>query len=69
MAVSTRTHTVVDAFSRRINDAERPTQITDVPYTVVPDPAWPADSVVIIDTATNKVIEHFRVDINGNPIR
>ncbi|WCI09395.1 hypothetical protein PJ267_06915 [Arthrobacter sp. OVS8] len=40
VAVSTRTHTVVDAFSRRINDAGRPTQITDVPYTVVPDPAW-----------------------------
>lgn len=69
VAVSTRTRTVVDAFSRRINDAERPTRTTDVPYTVVPDPAWPADSVVIIDTATNKVIEHFRVDINGSPIR
>jgi hypothetical protein len=69
VAISTRTLTVVDAFSRRINDAGRPTRITDVAFTVVPDPAWPADSVVIIDTATNKVIEHFRIDTNGNPIR
>ncbi len=69
VAVNTRTNTVVDAFSRRINDAGRATLITDVPYTVVPDPSWPADSVVIIDTATNKVIEDFRVDLNGNPLR
>ena len=39
VAISTRTHTVVDAFSRRINDAGRPTLTRDVPYTVVPDPA------------------------------
>jgi YVTN family beta-propeller protein len=69
VAVNTRTNKVVDAFSRRINDAGRATLITDVPYTVVPDPSWPADSVVIIDTATNKVIEDFRVDLNGNPLR
>ena len=69
VAVNTRTNTVVDAFSRKINDAGRPTLISDVPYTVVPDPSWPADSVVIIDTATNKVIEDFRVEPNGNPIR
>lgn len=69
VAVNTRTNTVVDAFSRTINDAGRATLITDVPYTVVPDPSWPADSVVIIDTATNKVVEDFRVDLNGNPLR
>ncbi|WP_224049114.1 hypothetical protein [Arthrobacter sp. NicSoilB4] len=69
VAVNTRTNTVVDAFSRRINDAGRATLITDVPYTVVPDPSWPADSVIIIDTATNKVIEDFRVDLDGNPLR
>ena len=69
VAISTRTNMVVDAFNRRINDAGRPTLITDVPYTVVPDPTWPADSVVIIDTATNRVIEHFRVDPNGDPLR
>lgn len=69
VAINTRTNVVVDAFSRRINDAGRPTLITDVPYTVVPDPSWPADSVVIIDTATNRVIEHFRVDLQGEPLR
>ncbi|WP_160666753.1 hypothetical protein [Pseudarthrobacter sp. ATCC 49987] len=69
MAVNTRTNTVVDAFSRNINDAGRPTKITDVPYTIVPDPSWPAESVIIIDTGTNKVIEHFRVDLSGNPLR
>jgi hypothetical protein len=69
VAINTRTNMVVDAFSRRINDAGRSTLIMDVPYTVVPDPAWPADSVVIIDTATHRVIEHFRVDRNGEPRR
>jgi hypothetical protein len=68
VAVNTRTNKVVDAFSRRINDAGRATLITDVPFTVVPDPSWPADSVIIIDTTTNKVIEDFRVDLNGNPL-
>ena len=61
-------HTVVDAFSRKINDAGRPTLIADVPYTVVPDPSWPADSVIIIDTVNDKVIGSFRVDLSGNPI-
>lgn len=28
---------------------------------VVPDPAWRASSVVVIDTATDKVIESFPV--------
>ena len=69
VAVNTRTNKVVDAFSRKINDAGRATLIPDVPYTVVPDPSWPADSVIIIDVATNKVIEDFRVDLNGNPLR
>ena len=69
VAINTRANMVVDAFSRKINDAGRPTLITDVPYTVVPDPTWPADSVVIIDTATNRVIEHFRIDPNGEPLR
>lgn len=69
VAINTSTNVVVDAFNRRINDAGRPTLITDVPYVVVPDPSWPADSVVIVDTATNRVIEHFRVDLNGDPLR
>lgn len=69
VAINTRTNTVVDAFSRKINDAGRPTKITDVAFTVDPDPSWPADSVIIIDTGTNRVIETFFVDVNGNPIR
>ena len=69
VSVNTRTNAVVDAFSRKTNDAGRPTLISDVPYTVVPDPSWPADSVIIIDTTTNKVIESFRVDLDGDPIR
>lgn len=69
VAINTRTNKVVDAFSRRINDAGRSTLITDVPYTVVPDPSWPADSVVIMDTATNRVIEQFRIARHGEPLR
>lgn len=69
VAINTRTNTVVDAFSRKINDAGRPTRVVDVPYTVVPDPSWPAESVIIIDTATDTIIEDFRVDLNGNPLR
>lgn len=69
VAVNTRTNTVVDAFSRRINDAGRPTGLADVNYTLTPDPAWPVDSVVIIDTATDRVIADFRVDANGEPLR
>ena len=69
VAINTRTSMVVDAFNRKINDAGRPTLIADVPFTVVPDPSWPADSVIIIDTATDRVIEYFRVDLNGEPLR
>lgn len=56
---------MADTFNRRINDAGGATRITDVAYTVVPDPAWPAHSVVIIDAATNRVIADFRVDARG----
>ncbi|MFK0038485.1 hypothetical protein ACIQTW_01430 [Paenarthrobacter sp. NPDC090517] len=31
----------------------------DATYNVVPDPTWPASSIVIIDTSTGKVIEDF----------
>jgi len=69
VAVNTETNKVVDAFNRGINDAGRATKLTDVDYTVVPDPAWPDHSVVIIDTATNRVIADFRVDARGEPVR
>ncbi|WP_459793891.1 hypothetical protein [Arthrobacter sp. AD-310] len=68
VAVNVRTGQVVDAFNRALNDAGKVTHISDVDYTVVPDPAWPADSVVIIDTATGEVIESFPVNQNGEPI-
>ena len=69
VAINTRTNQVVDAFNRSINDAGRPTKISDVDYTVTPDPLWPEDSVVIIDTSTRQVIADFRVDAAGEPIR
>lgn len=71
VAINTRTNQVVDAFNRSINDAGRPTKISDVDYdyTVTPDPLWPTDSVVIIDTSTRQVIADFRVDAAGEPIR
>jgi hypothetical protein len=68
VAVNTRTGEVVDAFNRSMNDAGKATSIADVDYPVVPDPAWPADSVVIIETATGDVIESFPVNQKGEPI-
>ena len=68
VAVNVRTGKVVDAFNRALNDAGKVTNVSDVDYTVVPDPAWPADSVVIIETATGHVIDSFPVDQNGVPV-
>ena len=68
VAVNVRTGKVVDAFNRALNDAGKVTNVSDVDYTVVPDPAWPADSVVIIETATGQVIDSFPVDQNGVPV-
>ncbi len=69
VAVSTRTGKIVDAFNRSRNDARQVTLPTDVKYDVVPDPSWPKDSVVIIDTSSGKVIESFPVNDRGEPIR
>lgn len=68
VAVNVRTGKVVDAFNRALNEAGKVTNISDVDYTVVPDPAWPADSVVIIETDTGEVIESFPVNENGEVI-
>lgn len=68
VAVNTRTGKVVDAFNRSMNDAGRVTNVSDVDYAVVPDTAWPTDSVVIIETATGEVIESFPVNQNGEPV-
>ena len=69
VAVNTRTEQIVDAFNRAKNDAGQTTAVADVKFEVVPDPSWPQDSVVIIDTASRKVIESFPVDAKGWPIR
>lgn len=68
VSVNTRTGKVVDAFNRSMNEAGKVTNVSDVDFTVIPDPEWPANSVVIIDTASGDVIESFPVDDNGEPI-
>jgi hypothetical protein len=47
--------------------ATKSTSVSDVKFHVVPDPNWPANSIVIIDTATGKVIEDFVVNEKGSP--
>jgi hypothetical protein len=66
VAVNTRTGKIVDAFNRARNDAGQVTLVSDVDFDVVPDPNWPANSVVIIDTASGEVIEDFPVDEKGS---
>lgn len=68
VAVNTATGKIVDANNRARNDAGQVTLISDVDFDVVPDPNWPASSIVIIDTASGKVIEDFLVDERGAPI-
>ncbi len=69
VAVRTDTGTIVDASARDGNGQAAAVDPAAVEYTVVPDPAWPKQSVVIIDTATGQVIESFPVDSDGAPIR
>ncbi|MFX1819630.1 hypothetical protein PV768_07545 [Pseudarthrobacter sp. CC4] len=64
VAVNTRTGAVVDAFNRATNS----TSIPDVNYAPVPDPSWPANSIIIIDTASGQVVEDFLVDERGVPL-
>ncbi|SEE29415.1 hypothetical protein SAMN04489740_1063 [Arthrobacter alpinus] len=68
VAVNTTSNQIVDASNRAKNDAGQPTLISYVHFEVVPDPSWPKNSVVIIDTSTMKVIESFPVDEKGWPI-
>ena len=69
VAVRTDTGVIVDASARDDHGQAAGVDPADVDYTVVPDPAWPEHSVVIIDTATGKVIESFPVDSAGVPTR
>lgn|GEM_PF-6997157 len=58
--INTETNAVIDGYNRN-------SKSTDISYTVVPDPAWPKHSIVIIDTSTNKVIESFQIEQDGTP--
>ncbi|MFJ4027552.1 hypothetical protein ACIPWF_10175 [Paenarthrobacter sp. NPDC089989] len=67
-AVNTTTGQIVDVFNRTKNEARQEISVADVQFKVVRDPSWPEHSVVIIDTASRKVIEDFPVDEKGIPI-
>ncbi|MBT8162684.1 MULTISPECIES: hypothetical protein [Arthrobacter] len=56
--VNTDTNEVIDGYNRT-------TKSTNIAYAVVPDPAWPRHSVVVIDTSTNKVIASFKINADG----
>lgn len=67
VAVRTDTGEIVDASTRSASGQAEAVHLDDVEYTVVPDPAWPKRSVVIIDTETSEVIESFPIDSTGEP--
>ena len=68
VAVHTDTGQIVDVFNRAISERGEVAEPSDVPYTVTVDPEWPAQSIVIIDTSTDEVIESFPVDSTGRPL-
>ncbi|MFJ7751063.1 hypothetical protein ACIQXM_14015 [Arthrobacter sp. NPDC097144] len=67
VAVLTDTGEIVDASTRNANGQAESVHPDDVEYTVAADPAWPKQSVVIIDTETHEIIESFPVDSTGKP--
>ncbi|SDT24256.1 hypothetical protein SAMN04489743_2135 [Pseudarthrobacter equi] len=64
VTVNTRAGQVVDVFNR----AKNSTLISDVDYTPVANATWPANSVIIIDTAFGQIIEDFLVYEQGSPL-
>ena len=68
VAVRTDTGDIVDASTRDASGKAEAVNPDDVDYTVMADPAWPRQSVVIIDTETHEVIESFPIDSTGAPI-
>ncbi|MGO4145078.1 hypothetical protein AB4Y77_08345 [Paenarthrobacter sp. YAF11_1] len=68
IAVNTTSGEIVDVFNRAKSAAGQEMSVSDVQFNVVPDTTWPKHSVVIIDTASGKVIEDFPVDDKGFPI-
>ncbi|PRB44989.1 hypothetical protein CQ020_01835 [Arthrobacter sp. MYb23] len=67
VAVNTTSGEIVDYFNRAKASAGEQMTAADSTFNVTPDPDWPANSVVIIDTATGHVIEDFPVDEKGWP--
>lgn len=67
VAVRTDTGEIVDASARDASGQAVAIPVSDVEYTIDPDPEWPARSVVIIDTQTGEVIHSFPVDPKGRP--
>ncbi|MGO4433700.1 hypothetical protein AB4Y88_10505 [Paenarthrobacter sp. RAF9] len=65
VAINTARGKIVDYYNRSKAAAGQSLSTEDTDYRVVPDPAWPAHSVVIVDTATGKVIEDFPVTDKG----
>lgn len=53
---------------RRLQPDKNSTSISDVDYTRVPNPSWPTNSIMIIDTASGKIMEDFLVDERGTPL-
>lgn len=68
VAVNTNTGKIVDYSNMARSAAGQVLTAADATYVAVPDPTWPASSIVIIDTATDKVIEDFPVDEKGRVI-
>lgn len=68
VAVNTNTGKIVDYSNWAKASAGQVLSAADATYNVVPDPTWPASSIVIIDTSTGKVIEDFPVDEKGRVI-
>ncbi|NWL31473.1 hypothetical protein DM791_00940 [Paenarthrobacter nitroguajacolicus] len=68
VGVNTNTGTIVEYFNRAKAEAGQQTFPSDATYNVVPDSTWPTSSVVIIDTATDEVIDSFPVDEKGRVI-
>src|SRR3712207_3993552 len=64
VTVDTRTGKIIDAYNRTRNS----TSISEVDYDLVPDPAWPANSIGISGTTSGVVVEDLRSGERGVPL-
>ncbi|MBT2538446.1 hypothetical protein [Arthrobacter sp. ISL-69] len=60
VTADTNSGEIIDVSNRAKKDAGQTTSVSDIDFDVVPDPTWPRDTIVVIDTATGDVIEQFR---------